>query len=308
MCLGKIQLIALGLDAGGNGTRWSLVDSHNMQPLADGVIDSISGHLYAQTDMLILQQILATLVLPMAPDCIVAGISGLETELAEQVIQQQFMQHFQLSAAQVIVKSDQWLAYHAYFKAGEGIVVYAGTGSFAYHQPCSSAPLRLGGYGLLLDDAGGGAWIAQQALQHILRGEDRHPTSQWNQPLGQYMAQAVGNASWQAVCHYVYSQDRGALGRLALAVAAAAHTDNNALGILNRASAALVELALIARQRVGQALPVVLAGGVTRLHPIINRYFLEQVTNSRIATEYDLAHLAACFGLKYGIKHSAYES
>ncbi|MEG1055840.1 MAG: MFS transporter, partial [Janthinobacterium sp.] len=63
---------------------------------------------------------------------------------------------------------------------------------------------------------------------------------------------------WSLSRAFMYGQDRGAIGRLALAVAASADADPLALDILQRAGQELARLALALTARYGPRLPMVM--------------------------------------------------
>jgi glucosamine kinase len=86
------------------------------------------------------------------------------------------------------------------------------------------------------------------------------------------MAQAVfahiGGDDWSLSRQFIYGQERGEVGKLALAVAASAAADPVAAGILEAAGRELARLARALGARFGER-PVVLAGRAAGLHPII---------------------------------------
>ena len=78
----------------------------------------------------------------------------------------------------------------------------------------------------------------------------------------------IGGSDWDLSRQFMYGQERGAIGRLALAVAASGDVDPLALDILRRAGQELARLALALTSRHGPR-PVVLAGRAAQLHPAI---------------------------------------
>ncbi len=97
----------------------------------------------------------------------------------------------------------------------------------------------------------------------------------------------MGGADWPSVRQAVYGSERGAIGRLALAVAEAATAgDGPALAILEAAGRELAGFARAMEARLGARLPVALAGGAARLHPIIFQGFAEALpaVSSRLIT------------------------
>jgi N-acetylglucosamine kinase-like BadF-type ATPase len=78
----------------------------------------------------------------------------------------------------------------------------------------------------------------------------------------------VGGSDWSCSRQFIYSQERGEVGKLALAVAASADSDPAAAAILHGAGVELARLAQALVARFGPR-PVVLAGRASALHPII---------------------------------------
>ncbi len=174
--------------------------------------------------------------------------------------------HVQSSAVHTM--SDIELACHAAFAPGQGVVVYAGTGSVAALVDVHGVMHRAGGRGAVIDDGGGGYWIARQALRHVWRAEDEAPGAWRTSPLAQQLFDRMGGSDWSHTRTWVYGASRGELGTLALAVAAAAPTDPVAMDLLRSAGLELARLGRAMLQRHG-ALPVALAGRVLDLHPVI---------------------------------------
>ena len=86
------------------------------------------------------------------------------------------------------------------------------------------------------------------------------------------MAQAVfdhvGGPDWAFSRQFIYGQERGAVGKLALAVAASAERDPAASAILRAAGLELARLAQALTGRFGMR-PVALSGRAATLHPLI---------------------------------------
>ncbi|HSQ71290.1 MAG TPA: BadF/BadG/BcrA/BcrD ATPase family protein, partial [Rubrivivax sp.] len=176
-----------------------------------------------------------------------------------------------LAPAAVQPMTDIELVYRTAFAPGEGVVLYAGTGSIAAFVDADGTMPRAGGRGAVIDDAGGGHWIGRRALRQIWRAEDAEPGAWRHSPLARRVFERIGGIDWAQTRHWVYNGPgaaRGEMGLLALAVAAAADEDAAALALLQAAGAELARLALAMRQRFGP-LPLALAGRVFELHPAI---------------------------------------
>ncbi len=269
--------LGLGIDAGGTATRWRLADDQG-QCIAQGNAEPLTGHLFSAAAEERARQIILDMAQDVLrqgkPQSIIAGITGLTRDTpAEAKMRSLFADVFELAQDKVFVAEDMWIAYLAYFALGEGILVYSGTGSIGYYLSESKDVIRVGGRGNLIDDGGSGFWIAREALKSVLRKEEESPGEGWATLLGQSLAKALGGTDWNLVRSYVYGGDRGKIGSLARAVGEAARADDQtALRILREAGEELARLANSLTKRIGPR-PVALAGGSSRLHPIVAEAF-----------------------------------
>lgn len=218
---------------------------------------------------------------------LVAGITGFDARAMPQW-RDLAAQALQLPPDRVRALSDIELACAAAFVPGQGVVLMAGTGSIAAHVDAQGVLHRAGGRGAVIDDAGGGHWIAGQALRHIWRAEDASPGAWQASPLaravfvhlaGDQAADGVvddGAAEWATTRAWVYGATRGELGTLAQAVARAADADPAAAHILQLAGAELARLVQALQQRLGPQ-PVALAGRVWDLHPLVESSLRHQL-------------------------------
>ncbi len=138
----RLPPLALGLDAGGSGTQWALlrgaerVASGTVAPLTAALLGTPAG-----------EAALHSLrgVLPALPQRLHAGLPGLSAGSAQaEAARAHLAAALGLSARQVSVEGDLDLAYRAHFAPGEGVLIYAGTGSIAYHVTTSGQTLRAG--------------------------------------------------------------------------------------------------------------------------------------------------------------------
>jgi N-acetylglucosamine kinase-like BadF-type ATPase len=103
----------------------------------------------------------------------------------------------------------------------------------------------------------------------------------------------MGGSEWPTTRQFVYAGTRGAMGRLALAVTAAAEDDPVALDILQRAGLELARLGTALVKRFGPR-PVALAGRAAQLHPAIAQSLREALPAELPLKNVNLqAHLAA---------------
>jgi glucosamine kinase len=101
----------------------------------------------------------------------VGGAGAARSELAEIV------RH---SLAEILptpidVVGDMQIALEAAFDAGPGVIVNAGTGSFAYGRDQQGTTVRAGGWGFAIGDEGSAHWIGRAAVKAVLRAADPRP-------------------------------------------------------------------------------------------------------------------------------------
>ena len=258
----------LGLDAGGTQTRWALADAGG-RPQREGAAAGLSALQLLQAEgVAALRATLQHIAAATGPvQRVVAGVTGFDAA-QQPALAALIADTWALPVQQVRLMSDIELACHAAFAPGEGQVLYAGTGSIAAFIDAQGTLHRAGGRGAVIDDAGGGHWIAREALRHVWRAEDEAPGAWRQSPLASALFERVGGSDWAHTRAWVYGATRGELGTLALAVAAVADDDPAALAILQAAGTELARLVHALQRRHG-ALPLALAGRVFELHPAV---------------------------------------
>jgi glucosamine kinase len=263
----------LGLDMGGTATRWAL--SHGPgEVFAQGQLPiALDGHITQPSNQGALREHVLALAAAVrghgTVHAALAGATGLDGQTATQTfLVNTLAQALHLPTTHIRLGHDLLISYLAAWAPGEGHLVYAGTGSVAAHVDTHGRFHRAGGRGHLLDDAGGGYWIAKEALRRIWRDEDERPGRWRDSPMAVRLLGALGGTDWRHTVQAVYRQGRGSVGLLAQHVAASADTDPRASHILHRAGTELARLAEALVNRLGTR-PVVLAGGAAHLHPLI---------------------------------------
>jgi glucosamine kinase len=264
--------LGLGIDAGGTQTRWALADAAGVI-VAEGRVDGMSAtQMGNDAGRDTVRAVFATLagqaLAAGRPVAVCAGLTGFDG--AAGLPAQWLAELLNVAPAAVTVRSDIEIAYLDGFAPGEGYLVYAGTGSIAAWIAADGQFHRAGGRGVTLDDGGGGFWIAREAMRHIWRLEDEEPGAWQRSAMARAVFDHVGGSDWALSRQFIYGQERGAIGRLALAVAASADADPVARGILEEAGRELARIALALVCRHGPR-PVALAGRAATLHPLIAR-------------------------------------
>lgn len=266
----------LGIDAGGSSTGWLLVDAKG-RVVGRGRTGGITGHMFREPGELgeegrssleRLRGLLAEARQAGRPTGVVMGAAGLSSGSdAAALLEKTVCDALDLPSDAVFVDNDMTIAYRSAYEPGEGVLVYGGTGSIAFHIPRMGQPVRVGGYGYLIDDAGGGYWIGQQGLCTVLRWQDEigMPSAR---PLAQEIYAQIGVSDWPGIREHIYSGGRSRVSALAQAVVRAANAgDEAAAAILQQAGAELARLVRAVFGRLGQVMPVTLLGGVTHMGP-----------------------------------------
>lgn len=284
------RAVHLGLDVGGTASRWVACDAAGAV-LARGQVAGATGHIFNPAEKERLSIALRGIALALADaglaaTSLAAGITGYGSTVAEETIQL-VSAILELSDESITLMDDIILAYIAHFAPGEGHLISAGTGSIGIHVGADGKVVRVGGRGILIDDAGSGSWIALQALDQTYRVLDREGSFGSIAPLARQLFAEIGGNTWSDVRQFVYAGDRGRIGSLAIAVARAAEEgDAAALGILRNAGAELAQLAAALLGRCGGH-SVRFTGGVLKLHPVI----LEEIGRSLVGR--DVRHFDA---------------
>jgi glucosamine kinase len=298
----------LGIDMGGTAARWAVIDETHV--LIDrGSAPGATGHLLSEAERRRFEAAIGSIAAALTRrpiDGVRAGITGLgpRTESDANAI---IGTAFGTSAGSVVTSDDITLAFRAAFSPGEGHLVSAGTGSVGMHMRADGSVIRVGGRGILVDDAGSGSWIALNALDRLYRLIDETGSATGAEGLARAIFAAIGGNSWDDVRAFIYGGDRGRIGALAPAVAEAARAgDRIAASILDAAAAELARLAMVLTGRGGK-LPIAFIGGVLDLDPILKRTILQAILkklpNAIIAfPKLDLPLSAAALALELAVE------
>ena len=261
--------LGLGIDAGGTRTRWALADGERI--VAEGEVAGLSALQMtsgAGRDVVHAEfsQLAQAALAHGKPVQVQAGLTGFGGD--GELLQHWLADLLGLAPAAITLRNDIEIAFLDHFAPGQGYLVYSGTGSIGAFIDAAGQFHRAGGRGVALDDGGGGYWIAREAMRHIWRGEDEQPGRWRASPMAHAVFAQIGGDDWALSRHFIYGQERGEVGKLALAVAASASDDPVAASILKHAGAELARLALALSARFGER-PLALAGRAASLHPLI---------------------------------------
>ena len=280
----------LGIDGGASATKWALRDSNGTYK--EGTAEAIDGHIYRQASKVRLEKVLRQIRNECGSveiNSIVAGITGLGGE-SEADVQHLFSTIFPTS--RIALMTDIVLGYRANLNLGEGIFLYAGTGSIAIHLKESGEMIRVGGWGYLLGDEGAGYWIGREAIRNTLTLMDSGK-SLGN--LNSAVLEKMSAHNWNEIKSYVYSADRSSIAGIAeIVVTMAEDGEEEARKILREASLALVELAQKIQEILGRTdMPIVLGGGVFKASSFLTDEVRKAMGENSLVSNIRIANKAA---------------
>jgi N-acetylglucosamine kinase-like BadF-type ATPase len=252
----------LGLDMGGTSTRARLVRNHEIQAEALGAGTNITAVGSSEVRRR-LAAVLDDLGNPGVDACC-AGAAGTEHAGARRELERLLIEL--LPGARVQVVHDSRLVL-AGANVGSGVALIAGTGSVAYGRNEAGAEVRAGGWGWLLGDDGGGAWLVREAVRAVLRRADDGASAG---PLGAALMAAAGVSDPVALAAELHGRrEPQQWAALAGAVFGAAPEDPGAQAIIEQGADRLADLAIRVAKRLGEPGPVVLAGGLLLHQPLL---------------------------------------
>ncbi len=259
----------LGLDLGGSRSR-ALVLGEDARVVAEAMGGPGNLAVFGERDVARTLEQLIEQVSPhlgAGPAACCCGAAGAEDDVAHGQLRGILEQL--LPGSRIKVVPDPVLVLAA---AGieEGVALIAGTGSIAYGV-ARGAVVRAGGWGPRLGDEGGGYWAVRDAVREILRAHDA------GRALDQVQLELLDRAGAANPIELMHLFHREPASSRWAALAPLALRD----GVrLERAAAALADLAETVRARLGSGVPVVLAGGV-----LLNTPGLEEMVRGRLSGE-----------------------
>ena len=278
----------LGIDAGATATQWALIDEAGL--VISGSAAAMDGHIYRPSSKERMEQVLneiSTEVRNYKLTSAYMGITGVTSDGSIETLAESIL------GVSIKVVSDIELAYRANFSEGEGILLYAGTGSVAFAIDNLSNPHQIGGWGYLLGDEGAGYWIGREAIRHAMF--DIETKAEFKpKSLTSEILDVIGGKDWSSVKSFVYSQERSAIASLSKLVNTSAEAgDVDAIRIIRKAAGHLAYLVRrMDESLAGGSLPVKFTGGISRsaiLYQELNQVLPKRISLSTI----DIAHRAA---------------
>src|SRR3984957_14487245 len=262
----------LGIDGGGTKTTCAVGDDTHLLATATAGPSTIVrvGEARARESLhqSVRQACAAAGIMPAEiPRPCVGGSGAGRPELAETV--RRILAEILPTPIEVV--GDMQTALEAAFDTGPGIIVNAGTGSFAYGRDRHGNTARAGGWGFAIGDEGSATWIGRTAVNAVLRAADPRPESHSGDsplpasPLAAALCKAWGVASLNDLARAANSIPPPDFAALFPTVAAC--QDALASEVLSRAGKELAQIAAIVIRRLladEPIAPVAITGGVFR--------------------------------------------
>ncbi|MBI5058632.1 hypothetical protein HZB60_02485 [candidate division KSB1 bacterium] len=268
---------ALIADGGGTKTRAWLVDIPNKRILATAESGpSNFGKVKAEGLRAVLRDLRHLLGGDARFDTVVLGLAGVGREQERNAAL--VAARTEWPTCKIHVVPDAELAYRGAFAGGrQGVLLICGTGTIAYGQtPASREFKRVGGWGPLLGDEGGGAWLGREIIRQCLFEYENDELS----PFHSAVLEQLGLEFTPQLITKVYSENFGPSEWAQLAPLAFqyAQEDPSVMKMLTRMAIELVDLV----ERIAEpllpdahAVPVVIMGGLWEQREIL-RPLIEQ--------------------------------
>lgn len=277
----------LGIDGGGSQTRALLCDASGLV-LGHGRSGPTNPRTIPPEDLR--QHLLDAIrqavgdINPVAIRAAHLGIAGAGEAVAQTPLARIARTFLTGPATTITVGHDLETALEGGLAGAPGIVLLAGTGSACYGRDATARSVLCGGWGDLVDDAGGGAWLGLRALQACVRQTDgRLPPSELMARVMAFL-EIDSMAGFKARIH-----DRGLArserARLApLVMELAASGDARAGAILEEAVDELRQLAVSVRRQLGLPKPDIIVCGGLCGHPHFQATLADALYSEGMAT------------------------
>jgi glucosamine kinase len=170
-----MESFVIGIDGGGTKTRAILADERGTQ-IAEAVgAGSAVRPQEVERSAGVIAGVVRDVVeaadkADMRPRVLCVGVAGVGREPERQALLEMLVSHE--IAEDVVVLTDFAVALEDAFGDGPGVLLIAGTGSSAFARGPTGATARCGGWGPIIGDEGGGAWIGRRALSVVSAATD----------------------------------------------------------------------------------------------------------------------------------------
>jgi glucosamine kinase len=263
-----VSRIIVGVDGGGSRTRAMVADERGTSiGSAEGGPSAVRPGEVERSAAIIAAVVgdaLAAAGASQVPSVLCVGVAGVGRD-AERADLHRALTARAL-ADDVVVQTDATVALDDAFGDGAGVLLVAGTGSIAYGRGQTGVLARVGGWGPVCGDEGGGAWIGRRALSVVTAAADgREPETAL---VGVIVTAAEVRAPDDLIAWAAHATPAD-LASLAPAVLRCADSgDRRAMAIVSFATEELVLHVVTLARRLfvdeRAAVPVAFAGGLLR--------------------------------------------
>ncbi len=212
---------------------------------------------------------------------LVFGLTGYSPPLVNAL-----RKKFSACKCEVIIVDDKILALEGALGGKSGIVVYAGTGSFAIAKDPFGNVVMSGDRGYILGDEGGGFYIAHKAIRSFIKSIDgRGEPSKLTEKIGKKLLSMYRASDIDELFYKFYSKkiDVGRIAKLTSIVAKLAEKgDKQSLEIIRDAANELVLMTYAVAKRAGllsNSFTLSYSGNVFN-SPVFIKAFMEKVNES----------------------------
>jgi glucosamine kinase len=272
----------LGIDGGGTKTTCAVGDETSLLATATAGPSNIVRVGESEARESLLRSVRqACAAAGIAPDEVVrtcvGGAGAARPELAA-VVRRILAE---ILATPIDVVGDMQTALEAAFDTGPGVIVNAGTGSFAYGRNRQGKTMRAGGWGFAIGDEGSAHWIGHEAVSAVLRESERREdaATQNESSLVKGLYKAWGVNSLLDLARAGNSLPPPDFAVLFPAVAGSG--DEVARQVLRKAARELAELAGVVIRRLflqeDRIVPVAMTGGVFRHAELVRQVFYNEL-------------------------------
>jgi len=270
----------LGIDGGGTKTTCAVGDETRVLATATAGPSNIVrvGQEQARESLqrAVLQACAAAGITPQAVSRTCIGGAGAGRPEIAEVVRSILAE---MLPTPVDVFGDMHIALEAAFDEGPGVVVNAGTGSFAYGRNQLGQALRAGGWGFAIGDEGSAHWIGWLAVSAVLRESDKNPAGLEESSLVKGLFKAWGVHSILDLARAANSVPPPDFAALFPAVAGS--QDEIGRQVLREAGRELAQVASVVIQRLfareETIVPVAMTGGVFRHAEIVRQVFYNEL-------------------------------
>ena len=267
--------VVLGIDGGGTRTRASIIEGERVLAHAEsGSIKRLRVGAKASEANLraLLKEVYAQAGVSGVSAASVGVASASMPGVKEWILA--VFQDFEVERSEVV--GDEVIALDAAFHGGPGILQIAGTGSNTVGRAPDGSRESAGGWSSRLGDEGSGYWIGVNSVRRALHAHDREQPTQILRKVGEIW----GTPNLADLINLGDSTPGPDFAALAPAISELALAgDPVAVGVLQRASADLVEFVLLVRAKLRRKhniegeVPVAWTGGVIEHMPLVREAF-----------------------------------